>query len=87
MAPPSKLAITTSALKRLMKDKASYGKEEIQQEQRIKKLETETGDENAGYILEQEVCNPDNIRCMIVDIPDRRIAQSFARDQEHVPEA
>ncbi|KAH7119086.1 tubulin binding cofactor A [Dendryphion nanum] len=54
MAPPSKLAIATSSVLRLVKEEASYHKEQEQQEARIKKLETNTEDENAEYQLKQE---------------------------------
>lgn len=55
MAPPSKLGVATSALMRLVKEEASYHKEMEQQEARIKKLESNTEDENAEYQLKQEV--------------------------------
>jgi tubulin-specific chaperone A len=57
MPPPSSLQIATSALLRLVSEKASYHTEALQQEARIKKLQaTESGDENAEYIIKQEVC-------------------------------
>jgi tubulin-specific chaperone A len=55
MAPPSKLAIATSAVKRLVKEEASYHKELEQQRTRITKLENSSGDENKEYTLKQEV--------------------------------
>jgi tubulin-specific chaperone A len=55
MAPPSKVAIATGSVLRLVKEEASYHKEIIQQEERIKKLESSTGDENKEYTLKQEV--------------------------------
>ena len=55
MAPPSKLAIATGVVLRLVKEEASYHKEIEQQEARIKKAETSEGDENAEYTLRQEV--------------------------------
>jgi hypothetical protein len=55
MAPPSKLAIATSSLRRLVKEEASYHKELEQQEARIKKLEADMSDQNAEYQLRQEV--------------------------------
>ncbi|EOD48971.1 putative tubulin-specific chaperone rbl2 protein [Neofusicoccum parvum] len=54
MAPPSKLAVATSSVVRLVKEEASYHKELEQQQARIKKLEGSTGDENAEYQLKQE---------------------------------
>lgn len=54
MAPPSKLAVATSSVLRLVKEEASYHKELEQQEARIKKLESSTEDDNAEYQLKQE---------------------------------
>lgn len=56
MAPPSKLAVATSAVQRLVKEEASYHKEQEQQEARIQKLQQDSSDENAEYMLKQEVC-------------------------------
>jgi tubulin-specific chaperone A len=55
MGPPSKLAIATSSLQRLIKEEASYHKEATRQEARITKIEAEEGDENKEYVLKQEV--------------------------------
>lgn len=55
MAPPSKLAIATGSVTRLVKEEASYHKELEQQEERIKKLEASEGDHNKEYTLRQEV--------------------------------
>jgi tubulin-specific chaperone A len=55
MAPPSKLGVSTSALQRLIKEEASYHKELEQQEKRIQKLQANPDDENAEYMLKQEV--------------------------------
>ncbi|KAK7533039.1 tubulin-specific chaperone-like protein Rbl2 [Phyllosticta citribraziliensis] len=54
MAPPSKLAVLSSSVIRLVKEEASYHKELEQQQARIQKLETDTADENAEYQLKQE---------------------------------
>ncbi|KAJ4400602.1 tubulin folding cofactor A [Didymella pomorum] len=54
MAPPSKLAIATGSVTRLVKEEASYHKELEQQEERIKKLEASEGDHNKEYTLRQE---------------------------------
>ncbi|KAF2202038.1 tubulin binding cofactor A [Delitschia confertaspora ATCC 74209] len=54
MAPPSKLAVATGAVIRLVKEEASYHKELAHQEARIKELEDSTGDENKEYSLRQE---------------------------------
>jgi tubulin-specific chaperone A len=58
MAPPSKVAIATGSVLRLVKEEASYHKEIAQQEERIKKLESSEGDENKEYTLRQEVSQP-----------------------------
>ena len=55
MPPPSKLAVATGSVTRLVKEEASYHKELVQQEERIKKLEASEGDENKEYTLRQEV--------------------------------
>ncbi|KAL9106102.1 MAG: hypothetical protein Q9187_008606, partial [Circinaria calcarea] len=54
MPPPSQLSIMTSSLLRLVKEEASYHKELQQQESRIQKLQSETGDENAEFMIKQE---------------------------------
>ncbi|KAF2631387.1 tubulin binding cofactor A [Macroventuria anomochaeta] len=54
MAPPSKLAVATGSVTRLVKEETSYHKELVQQEERIKKLEASEGDENKEYTLRQE---------------------------------
>lgn len=56
MAPPSRLAIATSAVQRLLKEESSYHKEQEQQESRIVRLEKDNTGENADYLLKQEVC-------------------------------
>jgi len=57
MAPPSKIAIATSVLNRLVKDEASYHKEYDLQQASIAKLEAgeNADDENAEFQLKQEV--------------------------------
>ncbi|KAF7901055.1 hypothetical protein BTUL_0044g00700 [Botrytis tulipae] len=55
MAPPSQLAIATSSVARLVKEEASYHKELVSQQARLKKLEEATEeDENREYSLKQE---------------------------------
>jgi tubulin-specific chaperone A len=54
MPPPSKLTIATGSVSRLVKEDASYRKEQTQQEERIEKSKGST-DENAEYQLRQEV--------------------------------
>lgn len=49
MAPPTPLTIATSSLMRLIREEASYHKEQQQQEAAIAKLETQSEDkENEG---------------------------------------
>ena len=55
MAPPSKLAVAIGSVTRLVKEEASYHKELVHQEERIKKLEASEGDDNKEYTLRQEV--------------------------------
>lgn len=57
---PSQLEVATKAVQRLVKEEASYHKELEQQEARVHKLESSTGDENAEYLLKQEVRNARN---------------------------
>lgn len=54
MAPPSKLAIATSSVRRLIKEEQSYHKELEQHAARIQKLEADKDDENAPYMVKQE---------------------------------
>lgn len=60
MAPPSQLAIATSAVQRLVKEEVSYHKELTQQEARLEKIiASNDEDENAEFQLKQEVgCPP-----------------------------
>ncbi|KAI9835324.1 MAG: hypothetical protein M1819_002468 [Sarea resinae] len=56
MPPPSSLTIATSALQRLVKEEKSYHKELQQQEERVRKLESEKADadEDHEFKLRQE---------------------------------
>lgn len=64
MAPPTPLAVATSSVQRLVKEEAYYHKDLASQQARIAKLEKDIAeksadlDENADYVLKQEVCNP-----------------------------
>lgn len=55
MAPPSKLAIATGVVLRLVKEEASYHKEIEQQEARVQKAEANQHEHNGEYTLKQEV--------------------------------
>ena len=82
MAPPSKLAIASSAVQRLVKEEASYHKELEQQQGRIHKLESGSGDENAVYQLKQEVCE----YCASKSVsPANRVRQKQALDMSPLP--
>ena len=52
---PSKLAVATSSVLRLVKEEASYHKELEQQQARIEKVEANPDEENADYNLKQLV--------------------------------
>jgi tubulin-specific chaperone A len=56
MPAPSKLAIATSSLRRLVKEEASYHNELAEHATRLAKLEADTSDENAEYMVKQEAC-------------------------------
>ncbi len=64
MPAPSPLAIAMQAVNRLVKEEKYYQKELAQQTERVKKLEAaeagkvdgDDGDENAEFVLKQEVC-------------------------------
>lgn len=64
MAPPTPLAVATSSVQRLVKEEAYYHKDLASQQARIAKLEKDIGeksadlDENAEYVLKQEVRTP-----------------------------
>lgn len=61
MPSPTPLDVATQAVQRLVKEETSYHKELSGQQARVAKTESEiaagTGDENAKYVLEQEVCS------------------------------
>jgi hypothetical protein len=82
MAPPSKLAVATGSVTRLVKEEASYHKELVQQEERIKKLEASEGDENKEYTLRQEVSFTS---CGAKGCSDSIVETSPPRDPERVP--
>jgi tubulin-specific chaperone A len=60
MPAPTPLAVATQSVQRLVKEETSYHKELSSQQSRVSKLESEiaagTADENAEYVLKQEVC-------------------------------
>ncbi|KAI9927398.1 hypothetical protein ASPWEDRAFT_53537 [Aspergillus wentii DTO 134E9] len=54
MGPRSPLEVYTSSVLRLVKEEASYHREEQDQKQRIQRMEGEEGDENKEFLLNQE---------------------------------
>ena len=59
MPAPSRLQIATSSLERLLKEESSYHKELEQGKARVQRLEGEKStDDNAEYMIRQEVLNP-----------------------------
>jgi len=62
MPSPTPLEVATQSVQRLVKEETSYHKELSSQQARVSKIESEisagTGDENAEYVLKQEVCFP-----------------------------
>jgi hypothetical protein len=63
MPPPTPLQIATQSVQRLVKEEKSYHEELSQQQERVEKLEKDlksgasSADENAEYVLKQEVSN------------------------------
>ncbi|KAF2402128.1 tubulin binding cofactor A [Trichodelitschia bisporula] len=82
MPPPSKLAIATSSVQRLVKEEASYHKELVQQEARIAKLEKGSDDENAEYQMKQERKALEETRAVIPTVKERIQAALTALEQQ-----
>ncbi|KAF2088395.1 putative tubulin-specific chaperone Rbl2 [Saccharata proteae CBS 121410] len=82
MAPPSKLAVATGAVQRLVKEEASYHKELEQQQTRIKKLEGVGGD-NAEYELKQERQALEETRAVLPSLQSR-IKEALAKLEEQL---
>lgn len=79
MAPPSQLSIATSSVIRLVKEEASYHKELLSQQARLKKLEESTEeDENREYSLKQEVSIFPSLPISITKGRDRIIKNNTA---------
>jgi hypothetical protein len=84
MAPPSKLAVATGSVTRLVKEEASYHKEIVQQHERIKKLEASEGDDNKEYTLRQEV-RLHTVLTPGVKITHNTVETSTPGDSERLP--
>ncbi|CAD0018353.1 unnamed protein product [Aureobasidium pullulans] len=81
MAPPSQLAIATSAVNRLVKEEASYHKELEHQQVRIEKLKQASSDEeNAEWNLKQE-----ETKAMFPQLR-KRIQESLAKLEQQLGE-
>ncbi|KAL2260660.1 hypothetical protein VTK26DRAFT_5263 [Humicola hyalothermophila] len=89
MAPPTPLTIATQAVNRLVKEHASYYKEQASQEKRIKKLEDEIEsknpdlDSNAEYILKQEKTALEETKAVFGPLR-QRIADAVAKLEEQI---
>ncbi|KAJ4303427.1 tubulin folding cofactor A [Kalmusia sp. IMI 367209] len=83
MPPPSKLAVATSSLARLVKEEASYYKEMEQQEARIKKLEAGSEDHNAEYILKQEKQGLEETKNVLPNVRSK-IAEALEKLEEQL---
>ena len=55
MAPRDPLSVAVSALKRLVKEEKTYHDEFERQSARVQDVEKDSNDENAEYLLKQEV--------------------------------
>lgn len=94
MAPPTPLAVATSSVQRLVKEEAYYHKDLASQQARIEKLEKDISekssdlDENAEYVLKQEVCppHPTPIPLPITDMTDSptRLQKQAAEETKNV---
>ncbi|KAJ9648896.1 tubulin folding cofactor A [Coniosporium apollinis] len=82
MAPPSKLAVATSSLMRLVKEEASYHKEMEQQQARIEKVGNST-DENADYQLKQERQALEETKAVLPSIR-QKITDALAKLEEQL---
>ncbi|KAI4730317.1 hypothetical protein E4T49_01788 [Aureobasidium sp. EXF-10728] len=86
MAPPSQLAIATSAVNRLVKEEASYHKELEQQQARIEKLKQASSDEeNAEWNLKQENRAMEETKAMFPQLRNR-IQESLAKLEHQLGE-
>ncbi|KAI5248956.1 hypothetical protein E4T47_05519 [Aureobasidium subglaciale] len=93
MAPPSQLAIATSAVTRLVKEEASYHKELEQQQARLEKLKQVSSDEeNAEWNLKQEIRALDETKAMFPQLRKRiqeslaKLEQQLAQGEQNSPE-
>ncbi|KAF2012001.1 tubulin binding cofactor A [Aaosphaeria arxii CBS 175.79] len=83
MAPPSKLAVATSSVIRLVKEEASYHKELEQQEARIKKLEANPAEDNSEYQIKQERQALEETKAVLPAVREK-IRQAIERVEEEL---
>ncbi|KAI1451611.1 tubulin binding cofactor A [Annulohypoxylon moriforme] len=92
MPAPSPLTIATQSVQRLVKEEKYYRKELDQQNERVKKLETdlknggEGGDSNAGFVLKQEQKARDETKAVFAPL-NERIAEAVQRLEEQIATA
>ncbi|KAK5137988.1 hypothetical protein LTR08_005785 [Meristemomyces frigidus] len=82
MPPPSRLAIATSVVNRLVKEEKSYHKELEHQQASIDKLEQGGGDENADFQMRQEA-SMDETRAMFPQLK-QKIQDALARLEQQL---
>ena len=78
MAPPSKLAVATSSVLRLVKEEASYHKEMAQQEARIKKLEENPSAQELEIRQKLKLVRPGETSFILPDSPKTETAKPEA---------
>ncbi|PQE15527.1 Tubulin binding cofactor A protein [Rutstroemia sp. NJR-2017a WRK4] len=84
MAPPSPLSIATSSVSRLVKEEASYHKELLSQEARLKKLEEGTEeDENREFSLKQERAAIEETKAVFPPLRER-IADAILKLEDQI---
>jgi len=77
MPAPSKLAIATGSVTRLVKEEGTYRQEQTRQEARIESLQGNT-DENAEYQMRQEHQSLEETKKMLPEI-NKRIADAVQK--------
>ncbi|KAI0896875.1 tubulin binding cofactor A [Annulohypoxylon nitens] len=91
MPAPTPLTIATQSVQRLVKEEKYYRKELEQQNERVKKLETdlkngEASDSNAGYVLKQEQKARDETKAVFAPL-NERIVEAVQRLEEQIATA
>ncbi|KAI0889688.1 tubulin binding cofactor A [Annulohypoxylon maeteangense] len=92
MPAPSPLTIATQSVQRLVKEEKYYRKELEQQNERLKRLETELkaagegADGNAGFVLKQEQKARDETKAVFAPL-NERIVEAVQRLEEQIAAA